>query len=259
MPPDITPGGGATHKDAIRIPDRETNLANFTRVVGLVEMESTRLKNRPDSSLRISTEPGTYWTIQAQRGLLSGLDPNTPSFSATLSPRSKDGLPPFESIQAHAITMFGKTGIVGIHMYPRSGERSWDENTDIGKFARLVDEYSAQAQQATEKAVKDAADLARVELHGMTGIHNDRWAIEVKPDLDYITIWETKDRATERLIIASPATDELPDGTPACPARITVQDLRRGTIINEGRAPIRDLRRAMRLIFPDRAPENTPS
>lgn len=252
MPADITPGGGSTYKDAItRIPDREANIATLGRIIGFVETESTHLRGRPSSPLRLSTEPGTYWTLQAQKGLLPGHNENSFSLTATLNPRKKDGLPPIESIRADVVEMFG-IRVGGIHMHPRTGDRSWDEHADITRLVELADAYSFQSLKATEKEVSDAANLARAELHGMTGVHNARWAIEVKPNMDHVTIWETRDRATQRLIIASPASKELPDGTPARPARITVQDLRKGTIVNEGRAPIRDLRRAMKLIFPNR-------
>jgi hypothetical protein len=250
MLPDITPGGGASIKDAItRIPDREANIATLNRVMGFVVTESTNLEGQPDSTLRISAEPDTYWTIQVQKELL-GLGEDI-SITAALHSKAEEGLL-IESIRADVIQMFG-TRVGGIHLHPRTGERTWDENADVSRIAQLVDEYSLQSQEATKRAVKDAADLARAELREMTGAHNDRWAIEVKPDMDYVTIWETKNRATQRLIIASPASEELPDGTPARPARITVQDLEKGTIVNEGRAPIRDLKEALDSIFPDRA------
>lgn len=251
MPPDITPGGNATLKDAgIRIPNRETNIATLDKVMGYVVAESTNLEGRPDSTLRISAGPDIYWTIQVQKELL-GLGEDISITAALYSKAEEEGLP-IESIRADVIQMFG-TRVGGIHLHSRTEERTWDENADVSKIARLVDEYSIQSQEATEKAVKDAADLARAELHEMTGTHNDKWAIEVKPDADYVIIWETRDRATVRLIVASPATEELPDGTPARPARITVQDLEKGTIVNQGRAPIRDLKVAMDSIFPDRA------
>lgn len=251
MPPDIIPGGGATRKDAItRIPDREANIATLGRIIGFVEMESTNLEGRPDSELAVSTIPGLYWTIQIQRGKLPGFSADTPSITATYNSTAENGLP-IESIRADVIQMFG-TRVGGIHLYPRTDGRSWDEHADVTRLAELADAYSLQSLKATEKAVSDAAELARAELHGMTGTHNAKWAIEVKLDMDHVAIWETRNRATERLIIASPASEELPDGTPARPARITVQDLRKGTIVNEGRAPIRDLRRAMKLIFPNR-------
>lgn len=250
MPPDITPGGGATPKDAItaRITDREANIATLDRVMGFVVAESTNLEGRPDSTLRISAGPDTYWTIQVQKELL-GLGEDI-SITAALHSKAEKGLPT-ESIRADVIQMFG-TRVGGIHLYPRTGERTWNENADISRIAQLVDEYSLQSQEATEEAVKHTAQIARAELREMTGAHNDRWAIEVKPNEDYVTIWETRDKETVRLIIASPASEELPDGTPARPARITVQDLEKGTIVNEGRAPIRDLEEAMRSIFPNR-------
>ncbi|MBP9716815.1 MAG: hypothetical protein KBD51_02610 [Candidatus Levybacteria bacterium] len=266
MLPDRTPGGGATPTDAIpaRITNREANITTLDRIMGFVVAESTNLGGRPDSTLRISAGPDTYWTIQVQKELL-GLGEDK-SITAELHSKAEEGLP-IESIRADVIQMFG-TRVGGIHLNLKTGERTWDENADVSKIAQLVDEYSTQSQEATEKAVKDAADLARAELHEMTGIHNDKWAIEVKPDADYVTIWETRDRATVRLIVASPATVELPDGTPARLARITVQDLEKGTIVNQGRAPIRDLKEAMDSIFPDRAaihdeinraPDNTPA
>ncbi len=266
MLPDITPGGGATPKDAIpaRVTDREANIATLNRSMGFVVAESTYLTGNPDSALRISTEPGTYWTLQVQKELL-GLGEDI-SITATLQSEAEGDLP-IESIRADVLQMFG-TRVGGIHLHPRTGERSWDENADVAKITELVAEYELQAQKATEEAVKDAAEITRAELHQMTGAHNDRWAIEVKPDEDYVTIWEMRNKETIRLIIASPATKESEDGTPARPARITVQDLVNGTLVNTGRAPIRDLEEAMRSIFPDRAaihdeinsaPENTPA
>lgn len=267
MPADITPGGGATPKDAIpaRKTDREANIATLTRIMGFVEAESTNLTGKPDSALRLSTTPSTYWTLQVEKNLLNfGSDT---SITAILNPDIEDGLPAFESIRADVLEMYG-TRVGGIHLHPRTGERSWDENADVAKITELVAEYELQAQKATEEAVKDAAEITRAELHQMTGAHNDRWAIEVKPDEDYVTIWEMRNKETIRLIIASPATKESEDGTPARPARITVQDLENGTLVNTGRAPIRDLEEAMRSIFPDRAaihgeinsaPDNTPA
>ncbi len=251
MPPDITPGGGTTPKDVIpeQITDRETNIATLNRVMNYVQAESTHFTGRPDSSLRLSTAPGTYWTLQVEKNLLNfGSDT---SITAVLNPDLDDGLPAFESIRADVLQMFG-TRVGGIHLHPRTGERGWDENEDVSKLAQLVDEYSLQ-KEVTEKVVRVAAEIARAELRGMTGAHNDRWAIEVKPDENYVTIWELDDKETARLIIASPAVEESEDGTPARPAKITVQDLRKGTIVNLGRTPIRDLGEALDSIFPDRA------
>lgn len=265
MLPDITPGGGVTQKEAIHTPERDTNIATLSRIMGFVETESTNLTGKPDSALRVSTQAGTHWTLQVEENVL-GFGSDT-SFTAVLNSDSEDGLPAFESIRADVIQMFG-TRVGGIHLRPRTEKRSWDENADISKLTQLVDEYSLQSQKATEKAIKEAADITRAELRGMTGAYNDRWAIEVKPDEDYVKIWEIKDKETVRLITASPATEELNDGTPARPARITVLDLVNSTLVNTGRAPLRDLEEAMRSIFPDRAiihdqinraPENTPS
>lgn len=268
MPADITPGGGATLKDTgIRTPDRETNLVTLNKIVSQVEAESNNLSGRPDSPLRVSADSSTYWTLQAQRGLLSGHNEDSPSLTATLHSIEKDDLPPIEIIRADIVHMFGHR-LGGIHLRPRTGERTWDEQSDVNRLAGLAEEYALQSQEATDTAVKDAAQKARAELQGLNGGHDSKWAIEVKPDEDYVTIWETSDKKTVRLIIASPATRESEDGTPARPARITVQDLENGTLVNTGRAPIRDLEEAMRSIFPDRAaihdeinsaPDNTPA
>lgn len=251
MPADRLPGGGATQKDAmIRIPDREVIIATLGRIISLVENESTRLRGRPDSRLKLTAEPGIYWTIQAQRGLLPGYNNDTPSLTATLNSRQKDGLPPIESIRADVVELFG-TRVGGINLHPRTGERSWDEQADVARLAGLVDAYFTPKPTATEKTVTWAAKVARAELGGMAGAHIGKHMIEVDPKSDKLTIWELNGKnGTKRLIMSDPGAPESPEGTPVRPARISIQDLDRGIIFGQ-RSTRRMLRRTILELFPN--------
>lgn len=234
-----------------RFPDRETNLAMLSRAIGLIENESIRLKGRPDSILRLSTEPGTYWTIQAQRGILPGYNADTPSLTATFKPKLNDGLPPFDSIRADITEMFG-TRLGGIHLHLRTGERSWDEQADVARLAGLVDAYFTPKPSATEKAVAWAATVARSEMKDASSVKIGKYMVDVDPEKDKVTIRELdKKNATRRLIVSDPGASESPDGTPARPARIIAQDLKRGTIILEQKEARRILKRTMMQIFPN--------
>lgn len=257
MLPDRTPGGNATQKDTgILTPDREANLSRITNAISLVEAEAIRLRGRPDKALRLSDEPGTYWTIQAQRGIISGQD-EMPSLTATLHPRKKDGLPPFESIRADLVSHYG-TRLGGIHQHPRTGERSWNENADIARLAGLVDTYFAPKPTPTEKTVSWAAGVIRDELRGMQGVRVGKHMIDIDPNSNRSMIRELdKKNGMARLITSDPGSPESADGTPARPARILVQDIKKGEIILDQKRTRRILRSTLRRIFPHHTPRPT--
>lgn len=257
MPPDITPGGGATLKDAAIVSDREANLARITQAIGLVEAESLQLKGRPDGHLKFTDETGTYWTLQVQRGLISGQE-GMPSLTATLSPRTKDGLPPFEIIRADVIQMFG-TRLGGIHLYPRTGKRSWNEQADIAGITGLVDTYSSSKPSLNVgKTVSWAANVVRTELRDATEAHIGKYLVGCDPNSDRVMIRELDGKnGTKKLITSDPGSPESPDGTPARPPRIIVQDLHEGTITFDPDITRPQLRRVLRKVFPNHSKRPT--
>ena len=165
---------------------REANLAQVTKAIGLIEAESLRLSGKPNKALRFSDEPGTYWALQVKRGLLSGQD-EMPSLTATLYPRAKDGLPPFESIRADLVSHYG-IRLGGIHKNPRTGERSWSEQEDIARLTGLVDTYFAPKPTPTEKTVTWAATVVRDELRDIQGAHIGKYMIDLDPNSDRLMI-----------------------------------------------------------------------